>query len=117
MFQNTYVFFYNRFAPRLTLLIGAVLIPPIHVALELPKAFRSFDPSCTICTERERVELCSCELLLPSGMGLCNVAFMGLRGVSVGVRSSDVDTFVTINSGGGTYELIKVNNPRNASAS
>lgn len=46
---------------------------------------------------------------MPSGIGLCNVAFMGLRGVSAGVRSSDVDTFATINSGGGTYELIKVN--------
>lgn len=46
---------------------------------------------------------------MPSGMDLCNVAFMGLRGVSVGVRSSDVDTFATRNSGGGTYELIKVN--------
>lgn len=84
------------------------MIPPIHVAPELPKAFKSFDPSCTICAERERVELRSCELLLPSGMGLCNAAFMGLSGVSVGVHSSEVDTFATRNSGGGTYELIKV---------
>lgn len=52
---------------------------------------------------------CSCELLLPSGIGLCNKLFMGLGDVPVGICSSDFDIFATRNSGGATYKLIEVN--------
>lgn len=43
-----------------------------------------------------------------SGIGLCNLTFMGLGDVPVGICSSDVDIFATRNSGGATYKLIKV---------